>query len=66
VGYLQSSERGDESRHEREGVQDVASVGDALLVDNLKVGIVVSVPAAVLEKAISKLGIKTRDCAKTY
>ena len=54
---LQASERGNESRHEREGVQDVASVGDTLLVDNLKVGIVVSVPAAVLEKAVSKVGI---------
>lgn len=54
---LQSSERRDESRHERESVQDVASVGDALFVDNLEVGIVVSVPAAVSEKSVSKVGI---------
>lgn len=57
---LQASERRDESRHEREGVQDVASVGNTLLVDHLKVGVVVSIPAAVLEMVISKVGIWLR------
>lgn len=51
---LQASERRNESRHEREGVQDVASVGNTLLVDHLKVGVVVSVPAAVSERPISR------------
>ena len=58
---LQASERRNESRHERESVQNVASVGDALLVDNLKVGIVVSVPAAVVESVISKVSICPRE-----
>jgi hypothetical protein len=51
---LQASERRNESRHERECVQDVASIGDALLVDDLKVGVVVSVPTAVSGEMISK------------
>jgi hypothetical protein len=51
---LQASKWCDESRHQREGVQNVTSVGDALLVDNLKVGVVVSVPAAVSGKVVSE------------
>lgn len=58
---LQSREWSNESRHERERVQDVASIGDTLLVDNLKVGVVVGVPAAVLETAISKVSSDPRD-----
>ena len=56
---LQASERSNESGHERKGVQDVASIGNALLVDNLKVGVVISVPAAVSEKTISTGGMSS-------
>jgi hypothetical protein len=50
---LQASERSNKSGHERKGVQNVTSFGDALLVDDLKVGVVVSVPTTVLGNMIS-------------
>lgn len=56
---VQANEGTDERRHQRKGVENITGIRDALAVYDLKVGVIVGVPAA---KWMSEQIQKTKRC----